>query len=93
MLLSDEFAIGRVTAREAAERNREIEMARNVREEKARRRRASKARGAGAGAMSPAPASAIVVGAESLLRARAEHPAGTGIVVADDARELQSARR
>jgi hypothetical protein len=65
MLLSDEFGIGRVNARETAERNREIEMARQVREEKARRRTVA------------SPADAVVAGAESLLRARADHPAGT----------------
>lgn len=38
MLLSEEFQIGRINAREDAERVREIEMARAVHEEKARRR-------------------------------------------------------
>jgi hypothetical protein len=65
MLLSDEFGIGRINARETAERNRDIEMARQVREEQARRRTVA------------SPADAVVAGVESLLRARAEHPAGT----------------
>jgi hypothetical protein len=38
MLLSEEFQVGRTNAREEAVRVREIEMARVVREEKARRR-------------------------------------------------------
>ena len=86
MLLSDEFAIGRTTARETAERNREIEMARQVREEQARRRTVTN------------PVDAVVAGAESLLRARAEHPAGTGRSdigeqVSSDSKELQSTAR
>jgi len=38
MLLSEEFQVGRINAREEAVRAKEIEMARAVREEKARRR-------------------------------------------------------
>ncbi|MFF1878561.1 hypothetical protein [Leifsonia sp. NPDC058230] len=86
MLLSEEFAIGRINARETVERDREIEMARRVREEQTRRR------------IVASPADAVVAGAESLLRARAEHPAGTRRSEAvseasGDARELQSAGR
>jgi hypothetical protein len=86
MLLSDEFGIGRINARETAERNREIEMARRVREEQARRRAVT------------SPGEAVVAGVESLLRARAEHPAGTRRSDIDeqataDRKELQSAVR